>query len=210
MSSPTVNQLRMFAMFAALAPLCVACSSSKSGATPDAGDDVGASDAEAGSEAGAEGGIEASPSGDASEDSPAPVDTDGDALTILNYNGWCSITVNGGTPSMAPTITAYVPPGSTATLVARSAPGMSFPLGTDPWFGIDPPGSEAGGAPGDDSGEDASNDAPDAYGGPLSGVHSGTDSSETSTGMVTMEGDRCVSVCCGYPPSNCPASNPCP
>ena len=110
-------------------------------------------------------------------------------LRILNFAGWCSVTVNGDTASTAFTITKSVPAGSTATIVAKPATS-AFDIGSDPWFGVDQ--NDGGAAPGTD-------------------VGTGVD--ETSTVTVTAGANHCVSVCCEEPGNTlllCPTTNPCP
>jgi hypothetical protein len=99
------------------------------------------------------------------------------------------VTINGGTASALGTITASVPVGSTATIVATSN-GTSFRIGADPWFGVTQ--NDGGAAPGVDTGEG---------------------STEITTATVVVTGNQCVSVCCEEPgnsPIPCPTTNPCP
>jgi hypothetical protein len=111
-------------------------------------------------------------------------------LTVMNFLSWCSVTINGGTASTGASVTASVPVGSTATLVATPAPNSTFQIGPEPWFGV------------------TQND-----GGAAAGTDNGSGATETSTAMVVVTGNQCVSVCCQEPnnsPTPCPATNPCP
>jgi hypothetical protein len=129
-------------------------------------------------------------SGSGAPPSDAPVPSPG-TLTVKNFLGWCSVEINGGTPSTDATVMASVTPGSMVTIVAAPANG-SFEIGPTPWIGVDQNSGAA--APGTD-------------------VGSGT--SETSTAVVTTNQagtPQCVSVCCQEPgngPIPCPATNPC-
>jgi hypothetical protein len=108
-------------------------------------------------------------------------------LTVMNYLGWCSVSINGGAASTGSSVTASVAPGTTATIVALPA-SMAFAIGADPWFGVTQ--DDGGAAPGADN---------------------GTGVTETSTAMVAVTGNQCVSVCCGDAPggTGCPTTNPC-
>jgi hypothetical protein len=123
---------------------------------------------------------------------PSPTTADGArSLTVMNFLNWCSVAINGGTPSTDATVTASVTPGSVATIVAAPS-SSSFQIGADPWFGVD------------------QNDG---------GAASGTDvverTTETSKATVTITGagtTQCVAVCCQEPgnsPVPCPTTNPC-
>jgi hypothetical protein len=158
-----------------------ASGSSSSGGSLDAGGEAGeggSPEAGAGSEAGGLDG--AAPDG--------AVDGGNVTLTVLNFLGWCTVSINGGAASAGPSLAASVAPGSTATLVAQPA-SMAFVIGADPWFGVSQ--NDGGAAPGTD------NDA------------SGTAATTTATVVVT--GNQCVSVCCGDAPTGtgCPMTNPC-
>ncbi len=110
------------------------------------------------------------------------------ALTVLNFDAWCSVAIAGGTASTSSSQTVCVAAGP-VTIVATPN-GSSFAIGTDPWFGVDQ--NDGGAAPGTDN---------------------GSGSTETTTATVTVSsGSRCVSVCCGDAPNgtNCPTTNPCP
>jgi len=110
-------------------------------------------------------------------------------LTVMNFLSWCSVTINGGTASSGPSVTASVAAGSTATIVATPASSM-FQIGADPWLGVTQ--DNGGAAPGTDN---------------------GTGTSETTTATVVVTGNQCVSVCCQLPgngPPPCPTANPCP
>jgi|GEM_PF-1112870 hypothetical protein len=108
-------------------------------------------------------------------------------LTVMNYFGWCSVSINGGAASTGSSVTASVAPGTAATIVALPA-SMAFAIGADPWFGVTQ--NDGGAAPGADN---------------------GTGVAETSTAMVVVTGNQCVSVCCGDAPTGtgCPTTNPC-
>jgi hypothetical protein len=113
-------------------------------------------------------------------------------LTVMNFLGWCSVTVNGGAASTGETVEVSVTPGSLATVVATPA-SSSFQIGADPWFGVD------------------END-----GSAAKGTDVGAGTSETSKTTVTIDDENettCVSVCCQEPgnsPTPCPTTNPCP
>ena len=125
---------------------------------------------------------------------PAPVtpaSSGGTTLTVMNFLNWCSVAINGGTASTGATVSASVPAGSMATVVATPA-SDAFQIGTNPWFGVD------------------QND-----GGAAAGTDVGSGTNETSTAVVTIGtgATQCVSVCCQEPgnsPLPCPATNPCP
>jgi hypothetical protein len=112
-------------------------------------------------------------------------------LTVMNFFGWCSVTINGGAASTGETLTVSVTPGSMVTIVA--APVSGFEIGTDPWFGVD-----------------------ENNGGAARGTDVGSGSSAMSTASVTIAqagATQCVSVCCQEPgnaPTPCPTMNPCP
>jgi len=124
---------------------------------------------------------------------PSPATNSGTpTLTVMNFLNWCSVEINGSTPSTGATVSASVIPGSMATIVATPA-SSSFLIGTAPWFGVDQ--NDGGAAPGSDIG-------------------SGTNESSTATVTIPESGmSQCVSVCCQEPgngPIPCPATNPCP
>jgi len=84
--------------------------------------------------------------------SPTPsaaTNVGGPTLIVMNFLNWCSVEINGGSPSTGATVTASVTPGSMATVVATPASG-SFQIGADPWFGVDQ--NDGGAAPGTDNG----------------------------------------------------------
>jgi hypothetical protein len=122
----------------------------------------------------------------------SPMINDGvPTLTVMNFLGWCSVSINGGGASAADTVTAPVTPGSVATVVAIPA-SSSFQIGADPWFGVD-----------------------QSDGGAASGTDVGTGTSEMSKATVTIDENgttQCVSVCCQEPgngPTPCPTTTPC-
>jgi hypothetical protein len=111
-------------------------------------------------------------------------------LTVMNFLGWCSVTINGGAASTGETVAASVTPGSVAAVVASPA-SSSFQIGADPWFGVE-----------------------QSDGGAASGTDVGTGTSETSKATVIIGENEttCVSVCCQEPgnsPTPCPTTNPC-
>jgi len=114
-----------------------------------------------------------------------------ETLTVKNFLNWCSVEINGGTPSTGATLTVSVSRGSAVTLVATPA-DSSFEIGPNPWFGVD---QNSGAA--------------------ASGTDVGSGTSETSTAVVTINqtgAPQCVSVCCQEPgngPIPCPATDPC-
>jgi hypothetical protein len=112
---------------------------------------------------------------------------------VLNYDKWCTVTINGGTAFNGASGTATVAAGSTATIVAT--PNAHFAIGdgggsNGPWFGIN------------------QND-----GGLAAGTIAGSGATETTTGTVTIGAGptQCVSVCCEFSTGGgCPTTNPCP
>ncbi len=124
---------------------------------------------------------------DASADAGAD---SGVTLTVMNFDSWCSITVNGGTPITGGSGTATFAPGSKVTLVATADNSCSCQIGADPWFGVDQ--NDGGAAPGSDS---------------------GTPGVTEATVTIGTSSTQCVSVCCQLPgngPPACPTVNPCP
>jgi hypothetical protein len=123
---------------------------------------------------------------------PSPATNSGAAtLTVMNFLNWCSVEINGATPSTGATVSASVVPGSLATIIATPA-SSSFQIGSDPWFGVDQ--NDGGAAPGSDIG-------------------TGTTESSTATVTISETGmSQCVSVCCQEPgngPIPCPTTNSC-
>lgn len=126
--------------------------------------------------------------------SEAAADEGGVTLTVLNYQSWCSVSINGGAASTSTSVLATVPSGSTASIVVQPASNM-FVIGPDPWFGVIE--DDGGAAPGSDS-------------------DAGTVETSSATVVVTPNantatGTACVSVCCGDAPAGtgCPTTNPC-
>jgi hypothetical protein len=156
-----------------------------SGGSVDAGGEAGEGGSSEAGEAGSEGGGLDSAAPDGAVDGGSSNVT----LTVMNYFGWCTVSINGGAASTGSSVTASVAPGSTATLVAQPA-SMAFAIGADPWFGVSQ--NDGGAAPGRD------NDA------------AGT--AETTTATVVVTGNQCISVCCGDAPTGtgCPMTDPCP
>ena len=87
-------------------------------------------------------------------------------LTVLNHLEWCSVSINGGPASTGASLTASVPSGSTATIVATPASDV-FAIFADPWFGV----TENGG-------------------GAAAGMDNGTGTTETSTATVVVTGNQ--------------------
>jgi hypothetical protein len=162
-----------------------ASGSATSGGPVDAGGEAGEGGSSVAGDAGSEGGGLDGAAPDGAVDGGSGNVT----LTVMNYIGWCTVSINGGAASAGSVVTASVAPGSTATLVAQPA-SMAFAIGADPWFGVSQ--NDGGAAPGTD------NDA------------AGT--AETTTATVVVTGNQCVSVCCGDAPTGtgCPTTNPCP
>jgi hypothetical protein len=119
----------------------------------------------------------------------APSSGDGGevTLTLLNFKGSCSVSVNGGPASTAPSVLTAIVPGGATILIAQPA-STAWAIGSDPWFGVSQ--NDGGAAPGTDS------DAGKV---------------ETTTAIVAVTSNQCVSVCCGAAPSGtgCPTVNPC-
>jgi hypothetical protein len=156
----------------------------------DAGPGVDASDAEVAVDA-----SDASSAGDANGAGEDASDA-GVTLNVMNFENWCSISINGSVSAPGTVVKAVLAAGSKATIVAMPKPladgGSNFIIGADPWFGTDE--NDGGAAPGVD------ND---------SGVN------ETSTVQVTIGAGptQCVQVCCQFPnntPVPCPTTNLCP
>jgi hypothetical protein len=98
----------------------------------------------------------------------------GTALTVINYDVWCSVAVNGGTASTAAQQVVDVSPG-TITLVASPA-SSTFEIGGDMWHHTN---GDTG------SGE--------------TGTVAGSGTTATSTAMVTVgSAAKCVWVCCPF------------
>jgi hypothetical protein len=108
------------------------------------------------------------------------------SLTVLNYEVWCSVTVNGGAPFVADAATLCVPPG-TEQLAAMALP--DFELGPAPWH--DTVGDQGDGDPGTVTGSDAS--------------------AVSSTTVVVGDAATCVWVCCPFDDGvGCPTTDQCP
>jgi hypothetical protein len=134
--------------------------------TPEAG--VDASSAETGAEAG---------SGDAGPEAALEAGEDTDAgcvnLTVENVLVWCSVSINGSTPSEAGVQVVCVPPG-TQQLAATAL--VDFELGPAPWH--DTAGDMGQGDP---------------------GTVTGTGQSAVdSTTVVVGDTPKCVWICCPY------------
>ena len=109
-------------------------------------------------------------------------------LTVLNFDGWCSVAIGTNAASNSGSQKMCVAAG--AVTIKATPASATYEIGTDPWFGVD------------------QND-----GGAASGVDNGSGSTETSTATVTVtSGSRCVSVCCGVfdAGTGCPTTDPCP
>jgi hypothetical protein len=154
---------------------------SETGATESGTDATGDGDgsntvtgsAEAGTEAGAvDSGMEAS--------------TPCVSLTVLNYEVWCSVTVNGGAAFVADAETFCVPSG-TEQLAATAV--LNFELGPAPWH--DTVGDKGDGDPGTVTGSGAS--------------------AIDSTTVVVGDAATCVWVCCPFDDGvGCPTTDQCP
>jgi hypothetical protein len=135
-------------------------------------------------------------SSDSGGGATADVSVDGGdvTLTVMNFLGWCSVSINGGAASTSTSVLASVAPGSTATIVAQPA-SNAWVIGADPWFGVAQNDGDA--APGTD------NDA--------STVETTTATVVVTATANTSTGTACVSVCCGDAPTGtgCPTMNPC-
>jgi hypothetical protein len=142
-----------------------------SGATSEAGTSEAGADAPS-AETGAEAG-----SGDAGAEAGLEVGEDTDAgcvnLTVENVLVWCSVSVNGGTPSEAGVQVVCVPPGI-QQLAATAL--VDFELGPTPWH--DTAGDMGQGDP---------------------GTVTGTGQSAVdSTTVVVGDTPKCVWICCPY------------
>jgi hypothetical protein len=143
-------------LFAVVFPsLAIAAACSSSPTTDDGGTDATndvtqQNDSSTNDSATKDGALNDSASNDAS-DATASDATDGAAnftLTIKNYIGWCSITVNGGTPSTAGTQTFQFAPNTSVTVHGDTANASLFYWGY--WGNVAPDGGLA------DGGEDLS------------------------------------------------------
>ncbi|HTP50490.1 MAG TPA: hypothetical protein VMK42_07325 [Anaeromyxobacteraceae bacterium] len=107
------------------------------------------------------------------------------ALTVLNYLGWCSVSVAGGAPSGSASITECVADGSVA-LAATALTG--FELGSAPWH--------------DTAGDHGSGDP---------GTVTGTGQSAKSSTTVSASGAAaCAWVCCPFTNgTGCPTTDQC-
>lgn len=107
-------------------------------------------------------------------------------LTVLNYEVWCSVTVNGGDAAVADAETVCVPPGTTQ-LAATAL--QFFELGPAPWH--DTAGDMGQGDPGTVTGSGAA--------------------AVDSTTVVVGATPRCVWVCCPFDDgTGCPTTDQCP
>jgi hypothetical protein len=110
----------------------------------------------------------------------------GSELTVLNFDGWCSVSIAGAKASTSPSQVACVPAG-TVTLVA--SPTTGFEIDGNLWHGTS--GDKGMGDPGTDTGAGAG---------------------ETSSATVLVsKSTACVSVCCPFTDgSGCSSTNACP
>ncbi len=107
-------------------------------------------------------------------------------LTVKNYLAWCTVTVNGGTPSGAASQTACVTPGS---IPVSAVANTGFELGLTPWH-------------------DTSGDTGSGEQGTITG--SGQTAS-TATTVVVGSSAKCAWVCCETAgTTDCPTSDLCP
>jgi hypothetical protein len=108
-------------------------------------------------------------------------------LTVMNFDGWCSIAVNGGTASTLGTQIVNVMPGSIA-LVAKEA-SATFMIGPTTWH--DTAGDTGAGDP---------------------GTLAGAGADETSSTTVTVGTTaKCVWACCPFANgTGCPTVDQCP
>jgi len=107
-------------------------------------------------------------------------------LTVLNYEVWCSVTVNGGDAAVADAETICVPPGTTQ-LAATAL--QFFELGPAPWH--DTAGDMGQGDPGTVTGT--------------------ATSAVDSTTVVVGATPKCVWVCCPFDDgTGCPTTDQCP
>lgn len=109
-------------------------------------------------------------------------------LTVMNYEFWCTITVNGGSAMTVGSEVIAVEPGS-ISLVAKPASGM-YEIGPAPWH--------------DTAGDTGSGDP---------GTQAGSGSNETSTTSVTVgTTPKCVWACCPFSNNGggCPTTDQCP
>ncbi len=105
---------------------------------------------------------------------------------MLNYEGWCAVTVAGAGDSTATSITVCV--GQGVTNVEATPANASHEIGAIPWYGTR--GDTGSGDPGQDQG---------------SGATESTQADVELTGTAV-----CVSVCCPFTDgTGCPDSNQC-
>ena len=153
-------------------PAAVDAANPGSDAGNDAGRDAGNDAASAMTDAGNDAAASATDSGCA-----------GTVLTVLNYDLWCSVAVNGGAASTAASQTVCVPASTNVALVATAVSG--FQLGN--WHHT--------------TGDTGSGD-PGTVSGGMSTAHymSGTASA-----------GACIWVCCPFPGgAGCPTTEQCP
>jgi hypothetical protein len=93
------------------------------------------------------------------------------AVTLFNFDSWCTLTANGTAVTSSPQI-VYVAPNSTVTLIATPL-SSSFEIGPDPWQFSD--------------------------GGAAQGATSGSGATETSTLSFSIgSSPQCIQVCCPF------------
>jgi|HubBroStandDraft_6_1064221.scaffolds.fasta_scaffold58995_2 hypothetical protein len=109
------------------------------------------------------------------------------ALTVKNFDGWCAITVEGGSATTLATETVTVTTG-TVTLTAKPA-SSAFELGPAPWH--DTTGDSGSGDPGTVTG-------------------SGANAVSTTTVSGVTAAGKCVWACCPFTSgSGCPTTDQC-
>jgi hypothetical protein len=103
-------------------------------------------------------------------DAPPPPE-----LTVMNYATWCSVTVNGGAASIAPSQTMVISADATITLTATRK-NSTFEVSGNMWHHTDG----------------------DAGGGETGVVVGGTTGTSTAMVTVTAGTSKCVWVCCPF------------
>ncbi len=110
------------------------------------------------------------------------------ALTLLNYDGWCKVTVAGAGLSTALSTTVCIRPGAT-NLVAVPA-DANHEIGPIPWYGTR--NDTGSGDPGDDR-------------------HPGGVTESTNADISLTNANKCASVCCPFVDGGgCPGRDTCP
>jgi hypothetical protein len=109
------------------------------------------------------------------------------ALTVKNFDSWCTVSVNGGAGSFLGQQTVCVAAGATVDLSAVA--NVGFQLGNTPWHDTD--GDSGGGE---------------------QGMVTGSGQTASSATTITVSGNAdCAWVCCEFlNGGGCPTTDQCP